>query len=109
MPAFRYACRMTVWTTTGRVSTPLLTLLDAADEQLSAHIDQVAPIMEWETFLSEFSEPGGDFIWRQGEHVTIIGNTSSGKTTLARAILPIRRFVTVSGPNHNRIAATLCI
>ena len=68
-----------------------------SDEQLRQYIDTVAPVMKWEQFLSEFSESGGDFIWRQGEHVTLIGNTSSGKTTLARAILPIRQYVTAFG------------
>jgi len=31
--------------------------------------------------------------WNQGEHVTILGHTGSGKTTVAFEILPIRRFV----------------
>lgn len=66
-------------------------------EELENYIDKAAPIMEWEAFMSEFSEPGGDFIWSQGEHVTIIGNTSSGKTTLARHILPLRRFCVCFG------------
>lgn len=76
---------------------PRSPIVGMSDEQLSAHIEDVAPVKEWEEFLSEFSEAGGDFLWRQGEHVTIIGNTSSGKTTLARAILPIRRYVVCFG------------
>jgi hypothetical protein len=41
----------------------------------------------------------GDFMtyfassWNQGEHVTILGHTGSGKTTVAFEILPIRQFV----------------
>lgn len=31
--------------------------------------------------------------WRQGEHVTILGHTGSGKTTVAFEILPIRQYV----------------
>jgi energy-coupling factor transporter ATP-binding protein EcfA2 len=31
--------------------------------------------------------------WRQGEHTLLIGPTGSGKTTLAQALLPMRRHV----------------
>jgi hypothetical protein len=31
--------------------------------------------------------------WNQGEHVTILGHTGSGKTTVAFEVLPIRQFV----------------
>ena len=31
--------------------------------------------------------------WNQGEHVTILGHTGSGKTTVAFEILPIRKYV----------------
>ena len=45
--------------------------------------------------------PWGDFArvmdWRQGEHVTLIGPTGVGKTTLAQALLPMRRYVLVLG------------
>jgi hypothetical protein len=33
--------------------------------------------------------------WRQGEHVTLIGPTGGGKTTLALDLLPFRRYVAV--------------
>lgn len=33
--------------------------------------------------------------WNQGEHVSLIGHTGSGKTTLASQLLPIRKYVTV--------------
>lgn len=43
--------------------------------------------------------PWADFVeglrWKQGEHVSLIGPTGSGKTTLAHAILPKRKFVVV--------------
>lgn len=44
--------------------------------------------MPWESFLPWF-----DSIWEQGDHVTIIGRTKSGKTTLAREILSLRSTV----------------
>lgn len=33
--------------------------------------------------------------WEQGEHITILGPTGCGKTHLAMALLPLRRFVVV--------------
>jgi hypothetical protein len=33
--------------------------------------------------------------WAQGEHVTILGHTGSGKTTVAYEILPIRKYVLI--------------
>ena len=43
--------------------------------------------------------PWPDFLeglrWRQGEHVSLIGPTGAGKTTLAHAILPKRNYVVV--------------
>lgn len=56
-------------------------------------VDEIAPIIEWEDFLTRFAS--GDIAWLQGEHVTLIAPTGWGKTTLAYAILPIRNFVTV--------------
>jgi energy-coupling factor transporter ATP-binding protein EcfA2 len=43
--------------------------------------------VSWETFLAEH------FTWQQGEHVTMVGPTGSGKTTLALAILEHRSYV----------------
>lgn len=37
------------------------------------------------------------FSWRQGEHVSLIGPTGAGKTTLALELLPMRRYVVVVG------------
>lgn len=42
----------------------------------------------WSDFLARFR-------WRQGEHVSLIGPTGAGKTTLALAILPMRNYVTI--------------
>lgn len=44
----------------------------------------------------------GDFIdtrfrWPQSQHVSLVGPTGKGKTYLARAILPLRDYVTVLG------------
>jgi len=44
--------------------------------------------ISWPDFDSRFS-------WNQGEHVTLIGPTGLGKTTLALSILHRRRFVVV--------------
>lgn len=48
------------------------------------------PRVSWQEFLNSFT-------WRQGEHVTLLGPTGQGKTTLALAILPRRRYVVVFG------------
>lgn len=46
------------------------------------------PRVSWEEFLSQF-------IWEQGEHVTIVGPTGRGKTTLAIELLSLREYVIV--------------
>lgn len=48
------------------------------------------PLTPWGTFLRYFY---GTF--RQGEHITLIGRTGSGKTTLALGLLPFRKYVLV--------------
>lgn len=45
--------------------------------------------VDWPTFVDE------RLVWRQGEHVSMIGPTGSGKTTLALALLPLRQYVLV--------------
>ncbi len=47
------------------------------------------PRVEWDQFVADH------FQWVQGEHVSLIGPTGSGKTTLALAILPMRSYVMV--------------
>lgn len=47
------------------------------------------------TGFTAWSEHLAAFEWDQGDHVTLIGPTKCGKTTLARAILPERRHVLV--------------
>lgn len=42
--------------------------------------------VEWETFLNDV------FKWKQGEHMTLIGPTGGGKTTLTRLLLPRRHY-----------------
>lgn len=52
-----------------------------------------APDLEhvpWETFLPRMQ-------WRQGEHVSLIGPTGGGKTTLAMSLLAAREYVAVIG------------
>jgi hypothetical protein len=44
--------------------------------------------MDWDAFLAQFR-------WEQGEHVSCIGHTGAGKTTLIRSILHRRAFVAV--------------
>lgn len=44
--------------------------------------------LQYADFLSRFE-------WYQGEHVAFIGPTGCGKTTLAFALLPIRKYITV--------------
>lgn len=45
------------------------------------------PAHSWSQFLAD------DFRWEQGEHLTLIGPTKSGKTTLARQILSLKKWV----------------
>lgn len=48
------------------------------------------PEVSWDDFKATFR-------WQQGEHVTLIGATGRGKTTLELAILPMRRYVIFLG------------
>lgn len=48
------------------------------------------PRLSWAEFLRQFD-------WRQGEHVTLVGPTGTGKTTLALALLPLRAYTVALG------------
>lgn len=51
----------------------------------SDELTALAPRVHWSEFMREFR-------WEQGQHVTILGTTDGGKSTIMRAILPHRRF-----------------
>lgn len=47
---------------------------------------QMPRFVRWSSFIHKF-------IWRQGQHITIVGLTDSGKSTLAKELLRKRDFV----------------
>lgn len=51
---------------------------------------ELPPFVRWDRFLA-------DWVWKQGEHLTTIGPTGSGKTVLNRQLLRRRDFVVVLG------------
>lgn len=51
---------------------------------------QLPPFVRWDKFVAQFQ-------WKQGEHLTTIGPTGSGKTVLNRELLKFRDFVVVLG------------
>lgn len=57
---------------------------------MAAQESPAVPSLAWAEFLAQFR-------WEQGEHVSFVGPTKSGKTTLALALLPLRRNVAVLG------------
>lgn len=59
-----------------------------AKQSRSGHT--LPPFVRWDQFLSAWD-------WKQGEHITIIGPTGSGKTVLGRYLLRRRAFVVVLG------------
>lgn len=59
------------------------------------------PVVPWSAFAERLQ-------WRQGEHVSLIGPTGQGKTTLALALLPRRRHsVVVATKPRDRTLAGL--
>lgn len=61
-----------------------------------ATVDDV-PFQEWAAFYADRYYAKRPARWNQGEHIALIGKTNCGKTTVARALLPIRDYVTVLG------------
>lgn len=58
------------------------------DTRIRGHLDEQAPKISWDDFVTY------EFDWQQSQHVAMIGPTDSGKTTLALAILPFRKYIT---------------
>lgn len=54
-----------------------------------ARLSQDAPRVPWDKFITK------TFEWRQGEHVSLIGATGRGKTTMLMELLPLHPFVAV--------------
>lgn len=59
---------------------------------------EMAPYRSWPEFKDWFlysrdNGPGMERGWRQGEHLTAVAKTQSGKTTLVRELLPRRDYV----------------
>jgi hypothetical protein len=59
-------------------------------DRRAPELAQLAPFVPWSSFVAQLD-------WRQGEHVTCIGPTGCGKTTLGIALLPMRRYVAALG------------
>lgn len=51
-------------------------------------IVSMPPFVRWQNFLEVFE-------WEQGQHITLVGRTKSGKTSLVRRLLPIRDYTVV--------------
>lgn len=71
------------------------TRLDGRTERISRNREvTIPPFVRWDAFYEWFAQTWGG-PKHQGEHVTFVGTTGSGKTTLARQLLPIRQYVIV--------------
>lgn len=64
--------------------------VDEAQEAAEDNEKSSVEVVPWSKFLPRFRRQ-----WKQGEHVMMVGPTGQGKTTLGRAILPIRQYVVV--------------
>lgn len=74
--------------------------LDTPPDGLPRRLSGVTmpPFRSWPEFKDWFlytrdNGPGEEPGWQQGEHLTAVGRTKSGKTTLIREILPRRDYV----------------
>lgn len=56
----------------------------------SPDLDSLAPVLPWADAATDFAGR-----WQQGEHVSLIGPTGGGKTTLALSLLPRRTYTVV--------------
>jgi hypothetical protein len=65
-------------------------------EKLTKSGHTLPPFQRFDIFMSRFH-------WEQGEHLTIIGPTGSGKTVLARQLLRRRGYVVVLGVKNRDV------
>lgn len=66
-----------------------MTLTPYVDNRMLARIAVEAPRVPWDDFRRE------RFVWRQGEHLAMIGPTGQGKTTMLMNLLPEHPYVVV--------------
>jgi len=72
---------------------PLQSTPETAQQAKRADADIApTPTVPWKDFRRWFTNA-----WTQGEHVTLIGTTGSGKTTLAQQILGARQYIVIFG------------
>ena len=64
---------------------------EMAEAEYLAQLDEMAPIVEWDDFVSEV------FAWEQSQHIGIIGPTGMGKSNLATYLLSLRKYVVAFG------------
>ncbi len=67
--------------------------LDSAEARAMGEAIAMPPFIPWNRFL-------GTLDLKQGDAITIVGSTGSGKTTLALRLLPFRDFVCVMGTKN---------
>lgn len=58
---------------------------------VGGELDTLAPRVPWDSFYSRMASAEDGFT--QGDHVTILGPTKGGKTTLALSIVEIREYI----------------
>jgi hypothetical protein len=59
-----------------------------ADELRELPPDDLAPIVEWDDFLTYVLN------WEQNQHIGLVGPTEQGKTNLAYHLLQLRKYIT---------------